>query len=1564
MPSQANPAPDFHRAVANEFASRPTLRGVLGQQVLALLIPQHSSLAAARLADAEPLILQIPSSTRLSGPKPYDVWTPRPLLEVMLESLHSGQPLAALGLTDGDFLLSVEPPWFLRDAAGESLPSGVISINAQLDALNELLFTLVADFCQSQIDYWKAAGSQGVSRDLGLQHLLKSALLTNLPLQGLDDQQRECVHGLLSGNHSAPSVFVVQAEIGTGIQELTDWLPNLLVRGEWDEREVLLWCAPSSVIKAFASFDEFALALQEELAEHYRFDALTWNRYQLEGDVFAQQTSLMLEILLDSISRLRYAQLPDVAALEQSFSALSDPSRWFIRGYGLDSEGRIALPPGLRGTNPVNSFAYQRGVFELALAQAQSEGTAALEDVLDLQAYTRQALRAQMLADYPDEANYFADDLILALTVTAGRPGGASVGPGDGVVDHRSLSLTEFAIGNLSSLQGAQLKAVSHRESQLIMPWMNVDYLKTLVQRVDVGRHYPDYVAEKLDDPATQPERVKRFAREWRCSLLFSALFARLQGGLSDAGLQCVTDYCRGYIDSELPGIILMPLAFRREASAQGQDEVRGMYVLFASEPARVLLYRPLYPKAPVLEFASLELMLAAIRRPGPLQDSVLGWLTPAARAVYDHGGFYEPHLPGPILDTQLLPERVRPPTFGAQFWLHDADLRMYQANRDLLVELADRQSVSNAESRWAILLQGAWLLFDVTTLLLRGPVATVAWLVQAITGLQNDLAALRDGDAFERCGAVVELLLNTSMALMHLRLPQRPVTAAPRLAELPGAGRVPLAWLEDARTPAVPKQGKVGVAGGLALHGSTELDFSWRGAQGFNVLTAQQRKALFAMRSQQSLQGLEAVQSGVARGLYEVGGRHFLYLADGVYEARVYEQGPRIIGADGTVGPWLVFEYGQWRIDRSLRLLGGMPKSRREVVKEQNRQKIEQLKIEEVAFSHQHNALAETLNKHRDLLNEKDKRIEVLESIGDKDELTAGELDVTRRLRKQIKLKIIYEIKDLIENALKHEQVVTSLSGMRHEDYAFTTLLKQQRSMLRQGLIENLSVFYNEMATMINQENLDTLADQIVIHPERPEEIRQYQHFRTRLDEVVRWETDLVDMSRLLDCLLEETLKDDSFVFFDDVTNVRINKDAELKATIATRRISAVDLDFRLLQDLAEASLDRLADVDERLLSQYLDYLAGDSLKSAGNAHGDLAGSELSLAEQIDVLSGILEGYEEAAAMADYLGSVGGVAIRQEHLQLYKKTLMGLQRTAQGDLAQAVREQEFAEPRPPRPVVYAPRGGRRRLVQTQRGRKVLAEEVEQDGVAVVQQRDQRTQHVLKTFHQDGGEWVEDAPPAEEGGPLFSPLEPRLARKRAQALLAEVERVNKLARSFFRAEQPNGLNTVVNDHLEKLHKAQATLPRMSPEDALYESLGQAIEGMQAMRRDLLTGIYLSTDHPTADSLRFLFDNQQVSIRRTATRKPLSAADFLDVYEVRRMPRADQAQGDGLWEAHFHYPDTTTGARQFSKGHLKLWAQRKLGRTAQLRAAVTGEDLLAIYRGDLRLAQVEGVIPFD
>jgi len=69
------------------------------------------------------------------------------------------------------------------------------------------------------------------------------------------------------------------------------------------------------------------------------------------------------------------------------------------------------------------------------------------------------------------------------------------------------------------------------------------------------------------------------------------------------------------------------------------------------------------------------------------------------------------------------------------------------------------------------------------------------------------------------------------------------------------------------------------------------------------------------------------------------------------------------------------------------------------------------------------------------------------------------------------------------------------------------------------------------------------------------------------------------------------------------------------------------------------------------------------------------------------------------------------------------------------------------------------------------------------------------------------------------------------------------------------------------------------------------------------------------------------------------------------------------RGIGLWEAHFHYASEGAAALDFVAGHLKTWAQRALGREAQLRAAQNSE-VLEIYSSKLTKADVLCIIPFE
>lgn len=108
--------------------------------------------------------------------------------------------------------------------------------------------------------------------------------------------------------------------------------------------------------------------------------------------------------------------------------------------------------------------------------------------------------------------------------------------------------------------------------------------------------------------------------------------------------------------------------------------------------------------------------------------------------------------------------------------------------------------------------------------------------------------------------------------------------------------------------------------------------------------------------------------------------------------------------------------------------------------------------------------------------------------------------------------------------------------------------------------------------------------------------------------------------------------------------------------------------------------------------------------------------------------------------------------------------------------------------------------------------------------------------------------------------------------------------------------------------------------------------------------------------PAMNALKFLYELGEITVSRADCRVPLGTNDYLDTYEIKRV------LGKPIWEAHFHYPAVDTADQDFSRGHLKLWEQRRLGHQAMLRAAKK-QQVLSIYRGQLRKGDVEGIIPF-
>lgn len=1543
---------DLKHALAAQFASRPTLRDVASTQIISALIEQYPLIASTQPQLTSAHALQVMQPNEAGG---FDTVG---LVDLVLDALRCNTPLAFASAGELQPYLSLEPPQYLYvnpdSQAGET--NDRVSLDALKAPLNDLLRLLPSYFCQAQTDYWAADSGGGVSRDVWLQQALRLELLRNLPLQGLEEPEQQAVRGLIRGGKSTPDVAVIEVHLKRGSTEQIIRLPDLLIEAQLDERSLTLWCAPSSVARAFDSIQAFGQALAESLALRYRFEDLTWNRYELAADPFATQVALMLESSLAAVADVRLGMVPSTDALEQVFAGLTDPARWLFEGYAEPRGEQLQLPPGLVRMSAHTSFAYRAGLIELGLAQADAAGKTPLDDVLDLTSYTRQKLREQMLEDYPDDANYFADDLELTLTLANGNPGGAGAGVGGGTVQHITRSLTEFAIGNLSSLGNAVVTAVSHKQNQLIMDWMNPAYVKTLVQTVDIGGSYPGYVDEKLKDAANNPGQVERYASQWRISLLFSALSARLGGSLSEKGLLALVDYCRGYLAVDEPAVKLLPLAFNRAGAEGTVDTVTGMYVLSAVEAETVILYRPLYGHGAIREFASFEAMMQAIREASSLQDSVVDWLPTQARPLYADGGFSDPHAATPVLDIIETPTAVEPPTFHQQYWLHEVDQKLYDANRSVLVELADRESVSNAESRWALLSEGAWLLFDVVTLELRGPVATVAWLVQGILALKSDIQALESGTEFERSAAGIDLLLNAGLALLHGHLPDHAIPDYGDMAR--HAAYLGPLQDEPVLLPAVlnVSEGQRHQSGLLAEQPGLQVDLSHRDSTAFEPLSTAQSSSIQAYRADISLDGLTPIDEGVGKGLYKVGDLYYVKWHLLVYQVSL-EDGVVRIGDTSTV---LTSRDGSWRVDRRLRLLGGMPKSRIEKMREENAAKKANFVREDARLSEIHQALHATFANHRDVLKSKDDEIKTLEGGSELDAIQQDHLATLKALRNRMRETVLKDLRAVIDHEIHHDAMLIRLAAMTIPDQIFEGDVKLVRSTLRQQLLDNCESYYNEMAISVNQAGVRRLRDAMAIHPEGDAEKAEYKDFLEVVEKVAGWEIDLIGFAREFDRLLMDTLADDRLTFTNE-KNERVSKEQTLRNIIEARSLNAVDLSFAALEDLAELSINRLTtEADEELLQQYSSYLYGDSIRSAGASHADLAGGQFAPKERAEVLSSVLEGYEEAASMADYLSSVGGSAINKPWLIKYKNVLSNLQDVARAELAAELKELELALPPPNRTPVYKRRGGVRRVVRTQRGRSVVAEETQVDGAAVVQQRDARTE-LLKSFMQQGGQWVEDA--ATSSVPL--PTSSRLlsaTRINARRLLDELPSVYTLAKRYG-SNEPLGLKTVIEQHSDKLREVLEALPRAPEEEELRSDVENGLSQLESNQRELLKSLYLTSTHPTAAGLKFLHKEQALVITRVGKRKKLSARDFLDVYRIDRAAEPDQAKPVPLWEAHFHYPAMKTPARDFSQGHLKTWLQRGLGWADQIRAAADG-DVLEIYRGKLSLADLEGIISFD
>lgn len=1568
--TDSTPIATFRQRVASCFDKRPGLREVLSLQGFNALVDRYPYIRSnhPQLASLDDFhILQAPAGPDEPARQPL-------LLDALLEHFRTGKHLQ-LKASDA---LSISPPQvFLAQPQGAdsiAQPGITLDMYKVSSDLDGLLDTLTEAFQQAQISYWSGLDPlSGVSRLHWLELLIKAAMLGNVQRQGLDADAKATLYAMLDGTRTGITISAMRLAFGVGRQTFERPVPDLLLSTTRGARQ-LLWCKPCGTLRSYPDQAAFSAALQDEMADRYHFDRLTWSRTALEGDPFAYQARQMLNVVLDDIRRLNLGHLQTLGEMEDAYARVSDPSLHFLQQANLvENLPTLQLPDWLAGATAADRVEYHAALLDLAARQGHSEGATSLDDIETIERYANRRLREQIQATYPDNTAYDPDTVLISVAQQI--PNSPAQNPQYLFLRHESL--TSLAVARLP------VNEVMTRVSAPADSWLSIDQVHKLIHQVDIGGSYPGFLREQVEVQPRRAQRIRQYA--WRSGLRFSVLKASISGQLSENARRALLNFCAGVGDNFAQPRIA-PLAFRCAPGASASDRAHGMFVIELPGLHSWILYRPFYADQTLQEFTSLASLMVAIRKEGELQRSVLHWLNEEAREVYENDGFNFPHLHPKLsslahlfgvnsaLTATALDNLRRPVDASFEAWTENLDSHLLDARVEAILQVASTRSVSNAQERWALAKEAAWAVFNSATVFWSGLLANVAWLFAALSAAKDDLDTLADGGRDERIAAATDLLSNLAMLLAH------------RVAHATSATETPVAvrFSEPAERNTAAAQAAEPIKERPWAEPVTEakpkpirID-SWSANQRLANLTPDGLQALRKLQATQSLQGHTPFTTGQLRGLYLADQRYYVKLADIAFEVQQTWGGVQIIGPDESRsewvaqwggaddgyhivgrersrGPWLTRWNDEWVLNVSG--AGGMPNT--EQVRSHNRQAYEQLlattKANQTALSRleplmeksrqklqAYDDLAAAFNKAYQALPETQRNALPEHLQKQRQQLLA------LRERHLLDLKGVSLFLEKQATALKENvDAFRQMLEPRFARYDRAGRIERSYSEWTETVIDNDMLLLRRLFELPNHERLRELSRGLHKFPVGQEQLSRYAEMRKATRDALDVARRILVVSERLDETLPLAL-DDNRVRFE-------HKKSKIDQAIKRRPYSTLIVRAQALSDMAYLTLDKsqlTAETAAELLPLQ-DALCDPQLSSMLWSHDGLAAANLPYQQQADVLNDALREYRAVLGKAWYLQSLQHPAIDSAMLADYVEQLQTLVHLTETELSTALAGIDTSAPPLPARITHQVRAGRRTVIRTSRGRSVLVEQAQEGNRAT--QHNPLTQQPAGKYEQRDGVWFElpaQQPPAQ---PDTSQL-----RHRAASLLAQKDKRLAIAARY--TDEPNSLADLMDWQIEDMREvAQQLASSDKPKDIdQVNQLTEAVEALTAEKHRLLTDAYLNTRHPDARALRYLSEQHRLQIARSTIRKALSKPDdYLDVYQIRDV----QAPQAVLWEAHFHYRSADAPARGFAKGHLKFWEPRGKARDARMEEASSAAERLQIYRGDLRLEQVEGLIPF-
>ncbi|WP_297844922.1 DUF6543 domain-containing protein [Pseudomonas sp.] len=325
-----------------------------------------------------------------------------------------------------------------------------------------------------------------------------------------------------------------------------------------------------------------------------------------------------------------------------------------------------------------------------------------------LAVYAREQIVKQLNVDFPDHS-FEPDTLKVTLTRYVGTPSATGQTPSflPAATEVTTESLTGFALNHFSTVQGATLSVSSVHDS-LAATLLTPGYVRGLIRKLDVGSHYQQMLAEKLDSKgADYLNRKSLFFKQWPILMIELALQKKLEGQLTTRAY----DYLCGLM--EMPDtlarqpvhdqdIVLCPLRLVAKVGAQ-IDTVPGFHVIGPKDPSKgpVVLHSIFNRSFCFKEYVDRESLLQDIRSSSSLQSQLMQRLPPEVQARYGHHSF---HLP-PLWSVEFYVEfpmfSLGPVTLDNEPVKGNVLKYLFEDAVNLLQGIAKQQSVTTAQADW-----------------------------------------------------------------------------------------------------------------------------------------------------------------------------------------------------------------------------------------------------------------------------------------------------------------------------------------------------------------------------------------------------------------------------------------------------------------------------------------------------------------------------------------------------------------------------------------------------------------------------------------------------------------------------------------------------------------------------------------------------------------------------------------------------------------------------------------------------------------------------------------------